>query len=475
VRVTRLTEDHRTVTPDALSSGDDPAARDAPQAAPEDAPPAAPSDAPPVYDALLLVSFGGPEGPDDVLPFLRNVTRGRGVPERRLAEVARHYDAFGGRSPINDQNRALLAALREELAPLPVYWGNRNWQPYVSDALASMRADGITRAACFMTSAFASYSGCRQYREDLADALAGSADPPVLDKLRLFFDHPGFVEPTIDRTIEALADLPEDARDSAALLFVAHSLPVSQAEASGPAGGAYPGQLAAVAGAVAGAVADRAGWHGPFEVAYSSRSGPPSVPWLGPDIGDRLAALPSDGVRAAVVVPFGFVSDHLEVLYDLDVEAAARARDAGVTVRRAATVGTDPRFVRMIAELLAERESADPVRPALTAWGPSHDVCPLRCCEPARRRPAAAGTPGDLKPATGPAAETATGPAAGPATGPATGPAAGPATGPAAETATGPAAGPVGASSARPPGVAPAAAPCVVPHSGRMPGYNSFA
>ncbi|MGF7238202.1 MAG: ferrochelatase, partial [Frankia sp.] len=174
---------------------------------------------PPRYDALLLVSFGGPESPADVLPFLRNVTRGRNVPEDRLAQVARHYDHFGGRSPINDQNRALLAALRQQLAPLPVYWGNRNWQPYLADALASMRADGITRAACFMTSAFASYSGCRQYRENLADALAETADPaggsggPVLEKLRLFFDHPGFVEPMVDRTIAALDALPVDLRD----------------------------------------------------------------------------------------------------------------------------------------------------------------------------------------------------------------------------------------------------------------------
>lgn len=366
------------------------------------------TDPPPRYDALLLVSFGGPESAADVLPFLRNVTRGRDIPDARLARVARHYDHFGGRSPINDQNRALLAALREHLAPLPVYWGNRNWSPYLTDALASMRADGITRAACFMTSAFSSYSGCRQYRENLADALAatggtvgplGTGNGPVLEKLRLFFDHPGFVEPMVDRTIAALDELPADLRDGAALLFVAHSVPATQAAASGPTGGAYPGQLVAVAATVAGAVADRAGWRGPYDLAYSSRSGPPSVPWLGPDLGDRLATLATEGGRAAVVVPIGFVSDHVEVLYDLDVEAADRARSVGVTMRRAATVGTDPRFVRMIAELLAERQAVDPVRPALTAWGPSHDVCPLRCCEPARRRPAAAGTPEDLAPA----------------------------------------------------------------------------
>lgn len=347
------------------------------------------------YDALLLVSFGGPEGPDEVLPFLRNVTRGRGVPDERLAEVARHYDLFGGRSPINDQNRALLAALRAELAPMPVYWGNRNWRPTLADALAAMREDGIRRAACFVTSAFASYSGCRQYREDLAEAAAQVGNGvPELAKLRLYFDHPGFVEPLADNVTAALADLPAASRDRAAMVFVAHSVPMWQARSSGPDGGAYPAQLAAVGAVVAERVAARTGWRGGWEVAYSSRSGPPSVPWLEPDIGDRLAALGP----AVVVVPIGFVSDHLEVVYDLDVLAAGRAAAVGVDMRRAATVGTDPRFVRMVAGLLAERATPAAPRPALTTLPPARDVCPRSCCAGRAWRPTVAGTPDDTVP-----------------------------------------------------------------------------
>jgi protoporphyrin/coproporphyrin ferrochelatase len=348
------------------------------------------------YDALLLVSFGGPEGPDEVLPFLRNVTRGRGVPDERLAEVAGHYDRFGGRSPINDQNRALLAALRSELAPMPVYWGNRNWRPTLAEALAAMRDDGITRAACFVTSAFASYSGCRQYREDLAEAAAEVGDGvPELAKLRLYFDHPGFVEPLVDNVTAALAELPAARRDGAAMVFVAHSVPMWQARTSGPDGGAYPAQLAAVGAVIAERVGARTGWRGAWEIAYSSRSGPPSVPWLEPDIGDRLAAL---GPAAAVVVPIGFVSDHLEVVYDLDVMAAGRAAAAGVEVRRAATVGTDPRFVRMVAGLLAERAAPAAPRPALTALPPARDICPRSCCAARVWRPTVAGTPADAEP-----------------------------------------------------------------------------
>ena len=356
-------------------------------------------------DALLLVSFGGPEGPDDVLPFLRNVTRGRNVPDERLAEVAERYLRFGGRSPINDANRALLAALRAEL-DLPVYWGNRNWAPYLADALARMRADGIRRAACFVTSAFASYSGCRQYREDLAAALAQvGPGAPELIKLRLFFAHPGFVEPMVDNTVAALASLPEAVRDRARLVFTAHSLPLSQAETSGPDGGAYVRQLLAVAAVVADRVeqaerAERAG-SGPaprrgWDLAYCSRSGPPTAAWLEPDVGDRLAELAKAGVEAAVIIPLGFVSDHMEVVYDLDVEAAGTARAHGMAVARAATVGTDPRFVAMVGELIEERRHPERERRALTAEGPSHDVCPLRCCEPRVRRPAAAGVPADL-------------------------------------------------------------------------------
>ncbi len=351
-------------------------------------------------DALLLVSFGGPEAPEDVMPFLRNVTRGRGVPDDRLAEVAEHYRRFGGRSPINDQNRALLAALEAELAPLPVYWGNRNWSPFLGDALERMRRDGVGRAACFVTSVFASYSGCRQYRENLADARAAAGPAaPELIKLRHYFDHPGFVLPMVDHVVDALGTIPEPARESTRLLFVAHSIPVAQSVASGPDGDAYPRQFAAAATAVADRVAARTGHRYRHDLAYVSRSGPPGVPWLTPDIGDQLAALgAADTITAVVVVPIGFVSDHMEVVYDLDVEAAARARAAGLVFRRAATVGIDRRFVVMVRELLDERRYGDGPRLAVSELGPSHDVCPLRCCADRTCRPAAAGTPADEEP-----------------------------------------------------------------------------
>ncbi|KPM54977.1 ferrochelatase [Frankia sp. CcI49] len=379
-------------------------------------------------DALLLVSFGGPEGPDDVMPFLRNVTRGRAVPELRLAEVAAHYDHFDGRSPINDQNRALLAALRERLAPLPVYWGNRNWAPYLADAVARMRADGVRRAACFVTAAFASYSGCRQYREDLAEALRQvGPGAPDLVKLRLFFDHPGFVEPMVDHCVRAVGSLPAEVRDGARLVFTAHALPLEQAVVSGPDGGAYERQLRATAEVIAARVGARLGRSHPWQLAFCSRSGPPGAPWLEPDINDALAVLAEDGEQAAVIVPVGFVSDHMEVVYDLDVEAVRTAGEHGIAVARAGTVGTDPRFVDMVADLLAERRHPDWDRPALSEEGPAHDVCPLHCCDPAGplafwartgvngsravmtggagtrahgrpgvRRPAAAGVPADL-------------------------------------------------------------------------------
>lgn len=347
------------------------------------------------YDALLLVSFGGPEGPGDVLPFLENVTRGRGVPRERLDEVAEHYLLVGGRSPINDQSRALLAALRTELAPLPVYWGNRNWHPYLADALRQMHSDGVRTAICFVTAAYASYSGCRQYRENLADALAEvGPGAPRLDKLRHYFDHPGFVLPMVDRVRDALATLPADRRAGAHLTFTAHSIPVAQAAASGPTGGAYPRQLRATAQAIV----DRLGADGArcWELVWQSRSGPPPIPWLEPDVVDHLETLHAKGVDDVVLAPIGFVSDHLEVVYDLDTEAARRAAELGMRVVRAGTVGTDPRFVRMVRELVEERRSGTARRLALTPEGPSHDVCPLHCCAPRVRRPAAAGTPEDL-------------------------------------------------------------------------------
>jgi ferrochelatase len=336
------------------------------------------------YDALLLLSFGGPEGPEDVMPFLRNVTRGRGVPEDRLAEVAEHYLHFGGVSPINAQNRALLAAIRADFAAhgldLPVYWGNRNWDPYLADTLRQMGKDGVRRALAFATSAYTSYSGCRQYQDDIAAARAEvGAGAPAVDKLRHFFNHPGFIEPTVDAVRSALDGLPAGAR----LVFTAHSIPVSMAANSGPDGDLYLAQLTEAARLVAAAAAPGAA----FDLVWQSRSGPPQVPWLEPDINDHLERLPAAGVEAVVVVPIGFVSDHMEVVWDLDNEAAQTARRLGLGYARAATPGTDPRFVTMVRELVTERMTPGCPRLALGTMGPSYDLCPVGCC-PAPVRPA---------------------------------------------------------------------------------------
>lgn len=338
------------------------------------------------YDALLLLSFGGPEGSEDVLPFLENVVRGRGVPRDRLLAVAEHYRHVGGVSPINEQNRALLAAIRASLAArgpeLQVYWGNRNWHPLVSDTVAAMRDDGVRRALVFVTSAYSSYSGCRQYQDDLARARAAvGPGAPELVKLRHYFNHPGFVEPAADGVRAALATLPSpgDAR----LVFTAHSIPSSMEAASGPGGHLYSAQLREASRLVAAAV------RGPgadFDLVWQSRSGPPSVPWLEPDVNDHLALLAARGVPAVVVSPVGFVSDHVEVLWDLDEEAAETAAKLGLDYARAATVGTDPRFVGLVRQLVEERTAGAPPL-ALGRMGPSHDVCPLACC-PARSRPA---------------------------------------------------------------------------------------
>ncbi|MFJ4680268.1 ferrochelatase [Kitasatospora sp. NPDC088783] len=364
------------------------------------------------YDALLLLSFGGPEGPEDVVPFLENVTRGRGIPKERLAEVGKHYFLFGGVSPINEQNRDLLAALRKDFADhgldLPVYWGNRNWAPYLVDALREIADDGHRRVLVLATSAYAGYSGCRQYRENLADALARLAAEGrpelTVDKLRHFYNHPGFVEPMVDATLAALAELPEAVRDGARLAFTTHSIPTATAETSGapddPArgtpGGAYVAQHLDVARLVAAAVAGRTGVADrPWQLVYQSRSGAPHTPWLEPDICDHLAAEHADGAAAVVMVPIGFVSDHMEVKYDLDTEAVARAAELGLPVARAATVGADPRFAAAVRDLVLERAAVrrgEPVtRCALGALGPSHDVCATACCpNPRAPRPAAA-------------------------------------------------------------------------------------
>ncbi|MFJ9952026.1 ferrochelatase [Kitasatospora sp. NPDC091207] len=364
------------------------------------------------YDALLLLSFGGPEAPEDVVPFLENVTRGRGIPKERLKEVGKHYFMFGGVSPINEQNRELLAALREDFAEhgldLPVYWGNRNWAPYLTDTLRELAADGHRRVAVLATSAYAGYSGCRQYRENLADALARLAEEGLpelrVDKLRHFYNHPGFVEPMTDATLAALARLPEGVRAGARLAFTTHSVPDTMAESSGapddPArgrpGGAYVAQHLDVARLVATAVAERTGVADrPWELVFQSRSGAPHTPWLEPDICDHLEAQHAAGAPAVVMVPIGFVSDHMEVKYDLDTEAVAKAAELGLPVARAATVGADPRFTAAVRELVLERAATErglPVtRCALGALGPSHDVCAVACCpNPRAPRPAAA-------------------------------------------------------------------------------------
>lgn len=352
------------------------------------------------YDALLLVSFGGPEGPDDVVPFLENVTRGRGIPRERLEEVGAHYRLFGGVSPINAQNRALLDALRVELAEagvdLPVYWGNRNWDPYLTDALAAMRDDGVRRALAFVTSAYSSYSGCRQYRENLAAARAEVEGAPEVDKVRHYFDHPGFVEPFVDATVAALAGLPDAVQPGARLVFTTHSIPVAAAESSGPDGGAYLAQHRAVAGLVAARVAEATGVDRPWDLVFQSRSGPPTQPWLEPDISDHLEELVAQGVPGVVVVPIGFVSDHMEVVYDLDTVAAADAERLGLPFARAATPGVDPRFVAMVRELVQERldDVAPAARRALSTLGPWRDVCAAACCpNPRGARPAVAEEP----------------------------------------------------------------------------------
>jgi ferrochelatase len=369
----------------------------------------APPDAAP-YDALLLLSFGGPEGPDDVVPFLRNVTRGRGIPEERLEEVGQHYFLFGGISPINEQNRHLLDALRKDFAAhgldgLPVYWGNRNWAPYLTDTLREITRDGHRRVAVLATSAYASYSGCRQYRENLAESLAllqqEGLTPPRVDKLRHYFNHPGFVRPMVDGVLKSLAELPEDVRAGAHLAFTTHSIPTAAADTSGPAeahgaGGAYVAQHLDVARLIADAVQEATGVADrPWQLVYQSRSGAPHVPWLEPDICDHLEALHGAGAPAAVMVPIGFVSDHMEVLYDLDTEATAKAAELGLPVVRSATVGADPRFAAAVRELVLERAAAErgrPVRPcALGALGPSHDLCPVGCCPARNPKPAAAG------------------------------------------------------------------------------------
>ncbi|GAA4237505.1 ferrochelatase [Actinomadura meridiana] len=299
------------------------------------------------YDALLLLSFGGPEGPDDVIPFLENVTRGRNIPRARLEEVGEHYFLFGGVSPINRLCRDLKSAIEADFAAhdidLPVYWGNRNWTPYLADTVRQMQADGVRRAAAFVTSAYSGFSTNDQYLNDIARARAEVPDAPEIDKLPVYCDRPGFIEPFVDATKDALSRLPEGAR----LVFTAHSVPLAQ-----PNRDLYAEELYAAARTVA----QKAAPGTPWDLVYQSRSGPPTQPWLEPQITEHLEKLRGEGVRAVAVVPIGFVSDHMEVKYDLDVEAADLAADLGIAFARAATPGTDPRFAALPRHLLGETE-----------------------------------------------------------------------------------------------------------------------
>ena len=318
------------------------------------------------YDAILFVSFGGPEGPEEVIPFLENVLRGKNVPRERMLEVAEHYAHFGGRSPINDHCPAFIAALRKRLDTegprLPIYWGNRNWHPLLSDTMRQMAADGVKSVLAFATSAYSSYSGCRQYLENLEAARAAAGpDAPVVEKIRPFWNHPLFIEACVDRLRAALCKLP-----GARVVYTAHSIPMSMAATCD-----YEKQLRETAGLVAAAVSVPE-----WDLVWQSRSGPPSQPWLAPDICDHLRALHGAGVRDVVVAPIGFLSDHVEVLYDLDTEAAAVANELGLRMIRAETVGTHPAMVELVRRLIAERVAA-----------PAPDLCPAGCCPAPARRP----------------------------------------------------------------------------------------
>jgi len=309
---------------------------------------------------------------------LENVVRGRNVPQQRLLEVAEHYHQFGGVSPLNAQNRKLVAAVQKELdangPKLKVYLGNRNWHPFLDDTFRQMRADGIRRALGFFTSAFSSYSSCRQYLENIAAArVEVGRGAPTVDKLRAYFNHPGFIEANIDRTQAAWAEIPSQRRQAAQLVFTAHSIPMSMAT-----GCEYEGQLREASRLVAAAIGDVS-----WQVVYQSRSGPSMQDWLEPDINIALRELATRGVRDVIVVPIGFISDHMEVVYDLDTEAQQTARSLGLNAVRAATVGTHPRFVQMIRELIVARISG-PDQPALGTEGPSHGICADDCCPSGR-------------------------------------------------------------------------------------------
>jgi ferrochelatase len=335
-----------------------------------------------VSDGILIVSFGGPEKREDVIPFLENVLAGKNVPRERMLEVAEHYYHFGGKSPINEHNRVLLESLKALLAKsgpaLPVYWGNRNWHPMLADTLRTMANDGITRAFAFVTSAFGSYSGCRQYQENInrARQQAGPNAPEVV-KLRIYYNHPGFIEPMADHVRSAMESIPAERRSAAAFLYTAHSIPIAMAQ-----GSPYVGQLTEACQLVSNIVGVK-----DFRLVYQSRSGPPSQPWLEPDVLEALRAIAQEGkTRDVIVIPIGFVSDHMEVLFDLDTQAKELCAELGLNMVRAGTVGNDPRFVEMIRELALEKLGQSPSRKVEGSPEFALDPCADNCC-PAARRP----------------------------------------------------------------------------------------
>ncbi|HET6425236.1 MAG TPA: ferrochelatase [Planctomycetaceae bacterium] len=331
----------------------------------------------PPYDALLLVSFGGPERREDVIPFLENVLRGKPVPRERMLEVAEHYYHFDGVSPINAQCRELLAALRAELDAsgftLPLYWGNRNWHPLLTETLREMTAKGHRRVLAIFTSAYSSYSGCRQYRENIGAAQTEvGPDAPAVDKLRVFYNHPQFVAANVDRIRTALAKLPDDGRDQATLLFTAHSIPLSMANHCD-----YVKQLEETRRLITEQLAHAADRS---QLVYQSRSGRPQDPWLEPDVNDALRTLHANGCPAVVICPIGFLSDHMEVLYDLDYESKALCEELGMPMTRAGTVGSHPQFVSCLRDLIDERITGRADKACIGQYGPNHDVCPEATC-----------------------------------------------------------------------------------------------
>jgi ferrochelatase len=348
-------------------------------------------DVPHEYDAVLVVSFGGPEGPDDVMPFLDNVFRGLRVTDETKARIAERYARFGGVSPINAETRKFIDALRRELdergPALPIYWGNRNWHPYLDEAFEKMSRDGVRHAIAYVTNAFSSYSGCRKYRENLFDAAQSVPNPPRIDRLRFPFNHPLFIEAAAARANDALQRLPAERRDATPLLFTAHSLPESMARHA-----AYEAQLAETCRLVGDALE-----HQRWRLVYQSNNARyGGEPWLGPDVAEALVEVAAEGFEDVVVAPIGFVADHLEVILDLDYEAAAVAREHGLNFVRAATVGTHPAYVSVVRDLICERMTPNPVRRALGSMGPAHDFCPPDCCasgRPGAMRPTLGGTP----------------------------------------------------------------------------------